>query len=73
MDHDKINSTILEASTATGLVYSKMPFVTSTLAQMIRNLGYNALPCGNDTALSIPLAIDAGLGQLGKNGLLITP
>ncbi len=28
---------------------------------------------GNDTALSIPLAIDAGLGQLGRNGLLITP
>jgi epoxyqueuosine reductase QueG len=28
---------------------------------------------GNDTALSIPLAIDAGLGELGRNGLLITP
>jgi len=27
----------------------------------------------NDTALSIPLAIDAGLGELGRNGLLITP
>jgi len=26
----------------------------------------------NDTALSIPLAIDAGLGELGRNGLLIT-
>ncbi|RJS76940.1 4Fe-4S dicluster domain-containing protein [Candidatus Bathyarchaeota archaeon] len=29
------------------------------------------MPCGNDTALSIPLAIDAGLGELGRNGLLI--
>jgi len=28
---------------------------------------------GNDTALSIPLAIDAGLGEMGRNGLLITP
>jgi epoxyqueuosine reductase QueG len=28
---------------------------------------------GNDTALSVPLAIDAGLGELGRNGLLITP
>jgi epoxyqueuosine reductase QueG len=27
----------------------------------------------NDTALSIPLAIAAGLGQLGRNGLLLTP
>jgi ferredoxin len=73
MDYNKINSSPLEASTATGLAYSKMPFITSMLAQMIRNLGYKALPCGNDTALSIPLAIDAGLGELGRNGLLITP
>ena len=35
-------------------------------------MGYKALSCGNDTALSIPIAIDAGLGQLGRNGLLIT-
>ncbi len=28
---------------------------------------------GNDTALSIPQAVDAGLGELGRNGLLITP
>jgi epoxyqueuosine reductase QueG len=28
---------------------------------------------GNDTALSIPLAIDAGLGELGRIGLLVTP
>jgi ferredoxin len=56
-----------------GLGYSKMAFITGSLAQFIRNFGYNAIPCGNDTALSIPLAIDAGLGQLGRNGLLITP
>ena len=43
------------------------------MAEFIRNLGYKAIPMGNDTALSIPLAIDAGLGQLGRNGLLITP
>jgi Pyruvate/2-oxoacid:ferredoxin oxidoreductase delta subunit len=73
MDHNKINSLPLDASTATGLGYSKMSFVTSLLAQFIRNLGYKALPCGNDTALSIPIAIDAGLGELGRNGLLITP
>jgi len=73
MDHNKINSIPLDASTATGLGYSKMSFVTCLLAQFIRNLGYEALPCGNDTALSIPIAIDAGLGELGRNGLLITP
>ena len=39
----------------------------------IRSLGYEAIPCGNDTTQSIPLAIDAGFGELGRNGLLITP
>jgi reductive dehalogenase len=55
------------------LGYSKMAFLSLSLAEFIRALGYNAIPCMNDTALSIPLAIAAGLGQLGRNGLLITP
>jgi len=55
-----------------GIEYSRMPFTASMLAQFIRDLGYQAIPCGNDTAISIPLAIDAGLGELGRNGLLIT-
>ena len=57
---------------ATGLGYSKMAFVAGSLAHFIRDLGYDAIACGNDTALSIPIAIDAGLGELGRNGLLIT-
>ena len=61
------------AAAATSLCYSKMAFVISCLGEFIRNLGYKAIQCGNDTALSIPLAIDAGLGALGRNGLLITP
>ena len=60
------------AAAATGLGYSKMAFLAGLLAQFIRNLGYRALPCGNDTALSIPIAVEAGLGELGRNGLLIT-
>lgn len=63
----------LPASATTGLGYSKMAFTISCLGEFVRNLGYRALQCGNDTALSIPLAIDAGLGALGRNGLLITP
>jgi len=73
MDYEKIAMSNMGASAATGLGYSKMAFVSSLLAQFIRNLGYQALPCGNDTALSVPLAIDAGLGELGRSGLLITP
>ncbi len=63
----------MTASAGAGLCYSKMPFVAAMVAQFIRGLGYRAIPNGNDTALSIPLAIDAGLGELGRNGLLITP
>lgn len=61
------------ASVATGLGYSKMAFIAGLTAQYIRGLGFQAIPCGNDTACSIPIAIDAGLGELGRNGLLITP
>lgn len=60
------------AEGATGKAYSTMPFTASMLAQFIRGLGYKAIPSGNDTCLSIPMAIDAGLGELGRNGLIIT-
>ncbi len=61
------------AGIESGLGYSKMAFTMGCLAEFIRTLGYEAIPMGNDTALSIPLAVDAGLGELGRNGLLITP
>ncbi|MBN1682229.1 reductive dehalogenase [Candidatus Bathyarchaeota archaeon] len=51
--------------------YSRMHFTTGTLAEMIRGLGYNAIPMGNDTAFSVPFAIKAGLGHLSRNGRLI--
>ena len=57
---------------ATYLGYAKMAFLAPSLATYIRQLGYHAMPCGNDFATSIPLAIDAGLGELGRHGLLIT-
>lgn len=60
------------SAAATGLGYSKMAITAVSMAEFIRNLGYKAIPMGNDTALSIPLAIDAGLGELGRHGLLIT-
>jgi reductive dehalogenase len=57
---------------ATGLGYSKMAFVANLLACFIRGLGYRAIPAGNDTALSIPLAMAAGLGESSRMGLLLT-
>jgi reductive dehalogenase len=65
-------SPALGGFSSTGRGYSMMAFVASSLAHYIRSLGYRAIPSGNDTALSIPCAIDAGLGELGRNGMLIT-
>jgi reductive dehalogenase len=57
---------------ATGLGYSHDALVVLSLAQYIRNLGYQAIGSMNDTALAIPYAIKAGLGEYGRHGLLIT-
>jgi reductive dehalogenase len=74
MDWQGINQTPgYPASAATALAYSRMAELSASLARYIRALGYPALPCGNDTGQSIPLAIDAGLGEIGRNGLLLTP
>ena len=74
MDYEMFRTSPKEPEgAATGLGYSRMAFVAGSLAHFIRNLGYTAIASGNDTGLSIPVAIDAGLGELGRNGLLITP
>jgi reductive dehalogenase len=73
MDYNLVRTSPTWLAQATeGVEYSRMPSTASMLAQFIRNLGYKAIPSANDTAISIPLAIDAGLGELGRNGLLIT-
>lgn len=58
---------------AAGQGYTKMALVAPTIADYIRRLGYQAIPMGNDTGLSIPMAIEAGLGEQGRLGLLVTP
>ena len=74
MDRDAVlTSPEYVSAAATGVGYSRMAFAIACMAEFLRNLRYGAIPMGNDTALSIPLAIDAGLGQLGRNGLIVTP
>jgi reductive dehalogenase len=73
MDYNAIRSSPTGiAGAATGIGYSKMAFVANTVAAFIRGLGYRAVPSGNDTALSIPLAMAAGLGECSRMGLLVT-
>ena len=57
---------------ATGLGYATGLNCATTLAQFITNLGFEAIASLNDTALNIPMAIEAGLGEYGRHGLLIT-
>ncbi len=73
MDYDLIRTVPSALSgAATGLGYSHDALVVLSLAQYIRNLGYEAVASMNDSALAIPLAIKAGLGEYGRHGLLIT-
>jgi len=74
MDEDGIAATPALANTAAcGLGYLRVAISASLMAEFIRNLGFQAIPAGNDVGLNIPLAIDAGLGQQGRNGILVTP
>ncbi len=73
MDYETVRSSALVLQgVTTGLTYSKMAMVSNALAVFIRLLGYRAVPSGNDSVLSIPLAMAAGLGECGRMGLLIT-
>ncbi len=53
--------------------YSKMAVTAGALSVFLRSLGFNAIPCGNNTGISVPMAIQAGLGEAGRHGILITP
>lgn len=61
------------AGAATGMEYSNEAAATVKLATYIRNLGFEAIASMNDTALVIPYAVKAGLGEYGRNQMVITP
>jgi len=73
MDYEALRSRFTGvAGASTGRGYSDMARVANMVACFIRGLGYRAVPAGNDTALSIPLAMAAGLGECSRMSLLIT-
>lgn len=73
MPYDMVSTSPYALGNAgTGAGYSLMAFSASTVAEFIRGLGYYAIPMGNDTMLSVPLAVQAGLGEVGRNGLLVS-
>ncbi len=60
------------AGAAVGMGYSGEAVTVAQLSQFIRNLGYRAVGSMNDTALVIPMAVQAGLGEYGRNQMVIT-
>jgi len=61
------------AGASTGREYSHEAAICIQLATYIRNLGFEAVASMNDTALVIPYAIKAGLGEYGRNQMVLTP
>lgn len=57
-----------------GLIYFRSAAASVVLAQYIRSLGYPARAhhFRNYEVLSVPLAVEAGLGELGRCGFLLT-
>lgn len=56
----------------TDIEYSKGAWCSASLATFIAELGYRAIPAVNEIGINVPLAVDAGLGEAGRNGQLIT-
>ena len=74
MDHELVKSyPAALAASATGREYSREAAIVSSLASFIRSLGFEAVGSSNDTALTIPYAIKAGMGEYGRNQMVITP
>ncbi|WP_299408847.1 reductive dehalogenase domain-containing protein [uncultured Roseobacter sp.] len=74
MDADLVDTyPAATAGAATGRAYSQEAATVMQVAAYIRNLGYEAVPSMNDTALVIPYALKAGLGEYARNQMVITP
>jgi len=71
MDYEMIKRTPA-VEPDTDLVYSKMGFTACSLATFIREIGYKAIPSVNELGINIAFAVDAGLGEMGRMGLLMT-
>jgi reductive dehalogenase len=72
MEYEEFMHAPTQLEVATGMGYSRMHILAGQMAEFLRGLGWHATPMGNDTALSVPIAIQAGLGHAGRHGRLIT-
>lgn len=74
MDPDMMKYTPAPVGCAeTRVTYSRLALQVAGLAEFLRGVGYQAIPSINDLGLNIPMAIDAGFGEQGRHGKLVTP
>jgi reductive dehalogenase len=68
------NGPVLSMATETVSVYNKLAFISTMIAGYIRSLGYPARAhiVSNYQVLCIPIAIEAGMGELGRHGVMLT-
>jgi reductive dehalogenase len=72
MEYEEFMHSPTQLEVSTNMGYSRMHHLAGQIAEFIRGLGWHATPMGNDTAMSVPIAIQAGLGHAGRHGRLIT-
>ncbi len=76
MDHEMVHSTPrAPAATESAVQYMHLANIGIALAMYLRKLGYSARAHidGNYQLLATAVAHDAGIGELGRLGLIITP
>ena len=77
MDFERMASApSVESGAEAARVYYELGEATLRLAEHIRSLGYHAYahhPLGAGRLVQVPYAIAAGLGEQGRNGILVTP
>jgi len=76
MDHDMVrHAPDLPPATETTLRYLQSAVIARVLASYIMRLGFRARAHfdGDYQVMCVPVAADAGLGELGRLGLLVTP
>jgi reductive dehalogenase len=61
------------SSAGSTLSYSRCELLVAGLAEFIRGLGYVAIPSVNDLGSSVPIAYEAGVGEMARTNRLITP
>lgn len=74
MDYDLIRyNPAYVANAATSIGYSQIALTNNYITAFIKSIGYQAIDCStNDVVLSVPLAMLAGLGDIGRMGILIS-